>query len=317
MSYLRILFLGSIVFFNITSCVSVSPKSGENLGYSDSLLLKKHVYALAKNNGYRTYLDNTTLNKSADYIRDEFLKISNRVSIQGFKVEGRKFRNIICSVGPENAKRIIIGAHYDVCGNQAGADDNASGVAGLLELARLLKSQTLKYRIDFVAYSLEEPPYFKTQNMGSYIHARYLADNKISVQGMICLEMIGYFTDLPHSQKYPVGFLKWFYGNTGNYITIVQKFGNGSFGRKFNRSIRKNATIETKFFRAPKFLPGVDFSDHRNYWEFGYNSVMITNSAFYRNSNYHTIFDTPETLDYYRMSKVVDETFTTILELNK
>ena len=128
-------------------------------------------------------------------------------------MERTAIKNIICSINTDKKERIVIGAHYDVCGDQDGADDNASGVAGLLELARLLKHEKLNYRIDFVAYTLEEPPFFGTENMGSSIHAKYISDNKISLKGMISLEMIGYFNDKPHSQKYPLSFLKWFYGN--------------------------------------------------------------------------------------------------------
>lgn len=120
---------------------------------------------------------------------------SDSVSTQSYTANGLQYKNIICSFGTENARRIIAGAHYDVCGAQEGADDNASGIAGLLELARLLKGQKLNYRIDLVAYSLEEPPYFRTQYMGSYIHAKSLADSKANVYGMISLEMIGYFKD--------------------------------------------------------------------------------------------------------------------------
>jgi hypothetical protein len=119
--------------------------------------------------------------------------------------------------------------------------------------------------------------------MGSFIHASFLKQNNIPVKGMICLEMIGYFNSLPKTQTNPAGILRGFYGGNGDFILVVQKFGNGSFGRKFNRSMRKQPTIKTKFLRSPKALHGVDFSDHLNYWKFGYDAVMVTNTAFYRN----------------------------------
>jgi len=303
------------VFF--VSCYSATPTSTNISFLSDSIALRKHVTALISPIGFRNYLDTATLNNAADYISQEFSKISKRINIQDYKVEGREYKNIICSFGPEDGERIIIGAHYDVCGNQPGADDNASGIAGLLELVRLLKDTDLKYRIDLVAYTLEEPPFFRSNAMGSYVHAKYLYDNKIPVKGMICLEMIGYFNDNPKSQTYPIGFLSWFYGKTADYILIVQKFSNGSFGRKFNRSVRKAPIIETKFLRSPKFLAGVDFSDHRNYWKFGYDALMITNTSFYRNQNYHLEGDSVETLDFKRMACVVDETFLAVVNLTK
>ncbi|NTW32841.1 MAG: M28 family peptidase [Bacteroidetes bacterium] len=129
----------------------------------------------------------------------------------------------MCSFGTDNKKRIIIGAHDDVCDQQEGADDNASGVIGLLELSRLLKGQKLNYRIDLVAYSLEEPPYFKTEYMGSYIHAKSLVESKADVYGMVSLEMIGYFKDEKKSQSYPIKPLSILYGNKGNFITLVKK----------------------------------------------------------------------------------------------
>lgn len=294
------------------ACVNVQPHTSKN--YSDSAILKKHVEQVTAVN-FRNHLDTTALNKVAGYIESELRKHSGRISFQPYKLAGKVYKNVICTLGPDSGERIIIGAHYDVHGNQPGADDNASGVAGLLELARLLKNQTLKYRIDLVAYTLEEPPYFKSNGMGSFIHAQHLWNNKIAVKGMVCLEMIGYFSDEPKSQSYPFGPMRWLYGGIGDYILVVQRLGNGKFGRQFNRFIREHATIKTKFLRSPKFITGVDFSDHRNYWSFGYNAIMVTNTAFYRNKNYHTPGDATATLDFYRMSKVVDQVYLSLLNI--
>ncbi|MBI5538767.1 MAG: M28 family peptidase [Bacteroidia bacterium] len=273
----------------------------------DTLRIKSDLKAIVETKDARNYVNLEVLNQVADYIKTEFLKTSTRVEVQEFQVEGgNTYKNIICSFGPEDAPRTIIGAHYDVCGNQKGADDNATGIVGLLEIARNLKGVELKNRIDLVAYSLEEPPFFKTESMGSYIHAKSLHDKKVIVKGMICLEMIGYFSDIKKSQNYPVGFLKIFYGNKGNYITVVKKFCSGSFTRKFNRKFKHQNIVRTKTFTGPKFLPGVDFSDHLNYWIFGYSALMITDTAFYRNLNYHTKADTIEKLDIKRMSLVIE-----------
>ena len=279
---------------------------------SDTTIIKNHLIAITKTEKFRNHRNIDQLNKTAEYIKTVFNQYSDSVYLQEYDVNGSVYKNVICSFGTENEKRIIVGAHYDVCSNQEGADDNASGVVGLMELSRLLKGQKLNYRIDLVAYSLEEPPYFKTENMGSYIHAKSLYDINAKVYGMISVEMIGYFKDEKKSQTYPFGILSLFYGNKANYITLVRKFGSGRFARKFCSRYKSTKAIRTKKFTAPKALPGIDYSDHLNYWKLGYSALMITDTSFYRNQNYHESSDTIETLDIYRMSKVIDGLFFTL-----
>lgn len=283
--------------------------------FSDTVIIRNHLEKITKTQEFRNYKNVEQLNKIADYIYQHFHKYTDSVSFQEFEVEGKTYKNVICSFGTQHQQRIIIGAHYDVCGNQEGADDNATGVVGLLELARLLQNNQLNYRIDLVAYSLEEPPYFRSENMGSYVHAKSLSEMNADVYGMICLEMIGYFSDEKKSQDYPLGILKLFYGSKGNYITLVKKYGAGRFAKKYSRKYKATKTIRTKKFTGPEALQGIDFSDHRNYWKFGYSAVMITNTAFYRNKNYHQTTDTMETLDLLRMSKVIEGVYKTLLEL--
>jgi hypothetical protein len=282
---------------------------------SDTTIIKAHLTAITKTGKFRTYNNIDQLNKTADYIKAIFKQYTDDVFTQEYSVNGQVYKNVVCSFGIENKKQIIVGAHYDVCNNQEGADDNASGIVGLLELSRLLKGQKLNHRIDLVAYSLEEPPYFRTEYMGSYIHAKSLADNKTEVYGMISLEMIGYFKDERKSQTYPVGLLSLFYGNTGNYITLVKKFGAGPFTRKFCKKYKATKVIRTKKFTGPSALAGIDFSDHLNYWKFGFSALMITDTSFYRNKNYHESSDTMETLDINRMAKVIDGVFNTLRTL--
>lgn len=274
--------------------------------------IEKDLKTIINTPDYRNHENTIILNQVAGYIKSEFEKISDTVWYQKYKVRNKEYKNVVCSIGRHHKQRIIIGAHYDVCGNQDGADDNASGVAGLLELARMLKDDSLKYRIDFVAYTLEEPPYYDTKNMGSYIHAKYIADMKYDVKGMICLEMIGYFNEEKNSQDYPASFLKMFYGNKGDFITVVQPFGNGKFGRRVKRLMKKPELIKTKSFKAPASLTSINLSDHKNYWAFSIPAVMITNTAFYRNKNYHTEFDKMETLNLPKMAAVIDQVYYTV-----
>lgn len=282
---------------------------------SDTSLIRNHLVQLTKSDAFRHHKNLKQLNKTAGYIRNEFLKYADSVSYQEYEVKGTVYRNVIASFGTNNRQRIIVGAHYDVCGEQEGADDNASGVVGLLELARLLNQQSLNYRIDLVAYTLEEPPYFRTEYMGSYIHAQSLHENKVDVYGMVCLEMIGYFSDEKKSQDYPLGILSLFYGNKGNYITLVKKSGAGKFAKQFSKEYKATKAIKTKKFTGPETLSGIDYSDHLNYWKFGYSALMVTNTAFYRNKNYHHPTDTMETLDIYRMSKVINGVYQSLITL--
>ncbi|MBZ0100466.1 MAG: M28 family peptidase, partial [Taibaiella sp.] len=160
--------------------------------------LRRHVAQLTSGKGYRNYKDTLALNRTAAYIFNEFATVTKETYTQDFTARGARYRNVYASFGPANAPRIIIGAHYDVCGEQPGADDNASGIAALLELARMFAEtdkSKWEMRVDLVAYCLEEPPYFGTQDMGSSVHATALFNNKTPVAGMVSLEMIGYFSD--------------------------------------------------------------------------------------------------------------------------
>ena len=177
--------------------ISSKAKNFPRLAYTTNI--RRNLEAIINTTDYRNYKNTAVLDTVAERIKKEFMRYTNRVSTQDYKVDEKGYKNIIASFGPEEGKRIIVGAHYDVSHAQDGADDNASGVAGILELAKLLKDQPLKYRIDLVAFSLEEPPFFHTKNMGSYIHAKSLHDSNIAVKGMISLEMIGYYSDKKNS----------------------------------------------------------------------------------------------------------------------
>jgi hypothetical protein len=258
----------------------------------------------------RNYNDLPTLNIAADYILTEFKKLQCTTEIQKFTVQNKEYRNIIASFGNPTGERIVVGAHYDVAGNKPGADDNASGVAGLLELARMLNNKkALRYRYDLVAYSLEEPPYFGTENMGSAVHAASLKKKGTVVKAMICLEMIGYFSDEPRSQDFPDEKLKSMYPNTGNFILVLGKTGQEDFTRKATQLMKANTNIDVQSITLPGTNQVAGLSDHRNYWMNGYVAVMITDTSFMRNPNYHSAGDTIDTLDFSKMTEVVKGVF--------
>ena len=281
----------------------------------DTARLRQHLRFLTTTPQPRNYQHPVVLDSVAQYIGRCLRAAGAReIGEQPYAVNGQTYRNVLGSFGPTAGPRLIIGAHYDVCGEQPGADDNGTGVAALLELARLLGQQpALPFRIDLVAYTLEEPPFFRTPNMGSYVHAASLKAAGVPVRGMVALEMLGYFDDRRHSQHYPLGPLKFIYGSRGNYVTVAQKFGNGRFGRQFAWRYRNVAALPVKRFKAPAWLPGIDFSDHLNYWHFGYPAVLLTDTAFYRNQSYHETTDTLARLDMRRLGLAVDALLATLV----
>lgn len=256
--------------------------------------------------GHRVYSDTAVLDEVGDFIANEFSKHSSNVYRQSYEVSGKTYSNIGALIGDTTKPRIVIGAHYDVCGKQDGADDNGSGVVGLIAALEELKTYSGDYCLEFVAYTLEEPPFYNTSHMGSVHHAKWLKERDMEVYGMVCLEMIGYFDDAKKSQHYPLGILKMIYGGRGDFITLVRTFKKGKFVRKFTRNFVKSKEIKTKKFTGPKKLTGIDFSDHRSYWAEGMDALMITDTAFYRNGHYHQESDTAEKLDYHRMADVVN-----------
>ena len=282
---------------------------------ADTARLHQHLRFLTTTPQPRNYFHPAVLDSVAAYLGRQLRAAgAHDVVEQGYLVQGQAFRNVLASFGPVEGPRLIIGAHYDVCGEQPGADDNGTGVAALLELARLLGQQAhLPYRIDLVAYTLEEPPFFRTPQMGSYVHAAALKAAGVPVRGMVALEMLGYYDDRRGSQQYPIGPLKFIYGSRGNYVTVAQKFGNGRFGRRFARQYRRAAALPVKRFKAPAWLPGIDFSDHLNYWQFGYSAVLLTDTAFYRNRSYHQATDTLARLDMRRLGLAVDALLAVVL----
>ena len=287
--------------------------NAQTFAQSDTTRIKELLIELTKTPKPRNYQNLDQLNETAAFIYSYFRQYADTVFYQTYAVNGITYGNVVARFGDTINERLIIGAHYDVCGNQEGADDNASGIIGLLELARMLRAEKQKKNIELVAYTLEEPPYFRTQYMGSFIHAQSLKQSNARVSGMICLEMIGYFKEEKHTQNYPIGFLKLFYGSRGNYITVVNKFSKGKAARKFTKRMDRFAQLPVKKFNGPKSLTGIDFSDHLNYWKMGYSACMVTDTAFYRNQNYHQKTDEMGTLNISKMAQVIDGIFFSIL----
>lgn len=249
------------------------------------------------------------------YIETRFREAGGRIERQKISTPSGAYENVIAHFGPEHAPRYVIGAHFDTCGVQPGADDNASGVAGLLELANLLgQEKSLPAHFELVAYNLEEPPFFAGPYMGSAVHARSLKEQKVPVVLMLSLEMIGFFRDERGSQSYPMPLLGLLYLSRANFIAIVGRWDQRAVVSRFKRACVGKADIPVVSIAAPSFVPAIDFSDHRNYWAEGFPALMITDTSFLRNPHYHEATDTADTLDYRRMAEVVRLVYAGLLE---
>jgi len=279
---------------------------------ADPVRLEADVRHLAASAPARAFPNVAALNAAADYIETEFRKAGCTPERQTFPVGGYDYHNIVCSFGPADAPRVVIGGHYDVAGDDnPGADDNASAVAGVLELARLIEraNPEFSHRLDLVAYSLEEPPNFRTANMGSFVHAKSLAGARAGVKLMISVEMIGYFSDAPGSQAYPLPFLNLIYPDRADFIGVIgQPFDRARVAR-VKSLMRVSDALPVHSINAPALVPGIDLSDHWSYWQHGVPAVMVSDTAFLRNPNYHLPSDTADTLDYRRMALTVDGLF--------
>jgi Zn-dependent M28 family amino/carboxypeptidase len=229
--------------------------------------------------------------------------------IQSWKDEkGIEYRNYSMLFKGESSKKIIIAAHYDSFEETPGADDNASAIAVLLCLSELLCAETqLPCDIELVCYACEEPPFFGTEEMGSFHHARHCTEDNTAF--MICLEMVGYFSEQPDSQEYPLSFLKYLYGRRGNYLMLVSNYSSQKALKQIWKSVKNNPALNYKRFISPFNSFGMDWSDHRNYWAKGIPAVMITDTSLFRNKNYHQLTDTANTLDYGRMALLVQDLY--------
>lgn len=261
--------------------------------------LYKHVEFLTSIYPYRNYKNMESLRKTADYIEEEMQKSGLQTTRQEWKAKGNSYENIIASYQPQKIKRFILGAHYDVYKEQPGADDNASSVAGLLEIIRLLTESGLEldYGIDFVSYCLEEPPFFKTEEMGSYIHARSIADSNKDYIGMIALEMIGYYREEKTGAREVS-----FYRNR-LIVSGIRRFD--AFNMKLAELLRAEGKMDSRRLSFADDYRNNGPSDHRNYWALGIPSVMIIGSGGQGNPHYHTATDTIETLDFKIMTNAV------------
>ncbi len=266
--------------------------------------LRSTVKVLSEDIGIRNYRFQANLDKAEEFVVRSFESLGYTVTKQEYKVWGKPFRNIIAHTGQDIPNSsVIVGAHYDSC-STPGADDNASGVAGLLELARQMRNVPTKTPIVFVAFVNEEPPFFTTEAMGSLVFTKYLKANHKSVKAAVILEMLGFYNEGFASQKY-LPLIGPFYPNQADFVAVVGNFPSKHLVNNLKQGMGHGSNFPVRSIVAPSSLPGIYFSDHWSFWEMGYPAVMVTDTAYLRYKHYHELSDTMEKLDFSKMSKVV------------
>lgn len=268
--------------------------------------LQTHVGHLAERIGERNYKRPAALEAAASYIAATFGKLGYDVVSQPFTAEGQTFRNLEATLPGQGRPQeiFVVGAHYDSVVATPGADDNATGTAALLELARLLKDSRLGRTLRLVAFTNEEKPFAMTPHMGSRVYARAAARRGDRIVGMFSLESIGYYSSAPGSQRYPSP-INLLYSDRGDFIGFVGNVASRALVRRSIAAFRQHAQFPSEGIAAPARIPGINWSDHDAFWREGYPALMITDTAPFRNPHYHKPTDTPQRVDYERMARVV------------
>jgi Zn-dependent M28 family amino/carboxypeptidase len=265
------------------------------------------VHTLAGEIGERHVWRPRALHAAADYIRGEFESLDYAVAPQAYEVRGVRCENLEVTIpgGARASEIVLAGAHYDTVEGSPGADDNASGVGSLIEIARLLREARPQRTVKLVAFVNEEPPFFYSGPMGSKVYAEAARRRGDDIRLMLSLEMLGCYRDEPGSQAYPP-FLKWFYPGRGNFIAFVSNLRSRRALAGFTRAFRAASDFPAERLAAPALVPGVSWSDQLSFWRAGYPALMVTDTAFYRNPHYHRASDTPGRLRYPEMARVVE-----------
>ena len=285
---------------NISKAVPLSP---------DEITLREELRAdvqkLAGEIGERNMWHYPQLNAAADFIENSFSRAGLHPRRDSYELRGQICHNIETEVPGGRPEIILIGAHYDSVLGSPGANDNGSGVAALLALARRFAGKASHHTLRFVAFVNEEPPYFLSGEMGSLVYAGRCKARGDKISAMISLETIGYFSDAPDSQVYPSRVLGAFYPKVGNFIGFVSNVHSRTLLRRAIALFRKHAKIPSEGASLPWFIPGVSWSDQWSFWKHGYPGIMITDTAPFRYPYYHSANDTPDKLDYDRFTLVV------------
>jgi Zn-dependent M28 family amino/carboxypeptidase len=270
-------------------------------------LIKAHVDMLAGTIGERNLWRLPALERAAAYIEETLRRDAYTTSRQTFDVQGKQVSNIeaVLAASSSDAEIVVVGAHYDSVIGCPGANDNATGVAAMLELARRFARRSHRRTIRFVAFVNEEPPFFQTAAMGSLVHANAAKARGDRIAGMLSLETMGYYSEAPGSQQYPAS-MKLLYPDVGNFIGFVSNVGSAPLLFRARRAFKARTPFPLQSASVPAAIPGVGWSDHWAFWQAGYRAMMVTDTAPYRYPWYHTAQDTPDKISADHLAHVVD-----------
>jgi hypothetical protein len=280
-----------------------SPLTADEMALREELTA--HVRKLGGEIGERNLAHYPRLLQAAQYIQDTLAHSGYEVRRDNYEVQGKTCSNLEVEVRGNSKEIVLVGAHYDSVFGSPGANDNGSGVAAMLALARRFAGKQNYRTLRFVAFVNEEPFYFQSTEMGSYVYAGRCRERGDQISGMISLETIGYFSGQPGSQRYPVPGLGLLYPRTGDFIGFVSNIDSRSFLRGAIGEFRRHAQVASEGAALPSAVPGVGWSDQWAFWQHGYRGIMVTDTAPFRYPHYHAASDTPDKLDYDSMTRVV------------
>lgn len=311
-----LLALGLLAMFAVAGCAMIHmpgksysgplpPLTAEQSAMAEAMRTDLEQLAVAI--GPRSIHTPTKLAESADYIESVFVAAGYTPSRQTYTVYGVECANIEVEIpgGTTPEEIVIVGGHYDTIPTTPGADDNASGTVATLELARRFTGSKPGRTLRFVAFVNEEPPYFQRDTMGSLMYAKRAHERGENIVAMISLECMSYFSDAPGSQAYPAPF-SLFYPSTGNFIAFVGNYASRKLVRQVVRDFRSHAYFPSEGLAAAAAIPGVGWSDHWGFWQYGYPALMVTDTAPFRNPHYHQTSDTIDTIQFDKLARVVD-----------
>jgi len=269
--------------------------------------LRRHVKKLGGEIGERNVYQPRRLRAAAEYVETQFTDAGFKVTRQGFTALGETCYNLEVELTGKirGGEIVVIGAHYDTVFGSPGANDNGTGIAGVLALARMWAGREPERTMRFVAFVNEEPPFFQTNQMGSLVYAKSCRERGDKIVAMLSLETMGCFSTEKGSQNYPFPF-GLFYPSRGDFIGFVGNTASASLVRQCVKVFREQASFPSEGGALPGVLPGIGWSDHWSFWQAGYPALMVTDTAPFRYAHYHTAADMPDKVDYDRLARVVD-----------